>query len=306
MKIFKIMAALPVVLLFAGSSEGAFIYNGQNGAPAPGAFIQVKLQDFEVALLPYDSTTDGPGSASPLPQWSTQDIVQRAIPLGFINTVTGTNSGNSFYPGSTGSIVGDQIYSIFSVTTINSAVGGLQYWLDAPNQHLEGVFYGLTLSSVAGSGAAATLNFTGGNVNLNFNGNVANPFSATTGPWTAGWNGAALANGVGGAGDSLILSAVGVGGISANTATTFVSTLSALNTSTEHFAGVGNGFLTDTLDTTFHFALDGMDSSAFSSPYPGNQSISFQSNFNNQPTGYTPLPWHSRRLRAGRSIARTR
>jgi len=287
MKFLKLFAAVPVVLLLAGNVQAAFVWNGQNGAPAPGQFVQVKLQDYEVALLPYNSTTDGPGSANPLTQWSVQDIVQRAIPLGFINSVTGMNSGNSYYPGSTGSIVGDQLYSIFSVTTINSAVGGQQFWLDAANQHLQGVFYGLTVSSVTGSGGTATYNFTGGNMNLYFNGNVADPFTATTGPWTSGWNGIALANGVGAAGDTLVLSANGVGGVAANTATTLTSTLNALNVSNDHFTGVGNGFLTDTLDNTFHFAIDGVDSSTFSPPYPGNQSIEFQSNFNNQPTGYT-------------------
>ena len=268
--------------LLAGNSQAAFVWNGQNGAPQAGQFVQVKFQDYEVALTPYIPNNPN----DPFPKYSPQDIQARAIPLGFINPA-GTNPDGS-------SVIGDELYSIFSVTSINSAIGGMQFWVDAPNQHLDGVISGTTLSSIAGSGASAVYNFTGGTSTLYFSGSVSNPFSASTGPWTPGWNGVALSNGVGSAGQSLVLSSIGVGGISADPTTTLTATLSALNPATQHFTGVGNGFMTDTLDTIFGFAPDGVDGSTFSPPYPGNQSVSFQTNFNNQPAGYaSPLSFQT-------------
>jgi hypothetical protein len=87
---------------------------------------------------------------------------------------------------------------------------------------------------------------------------------------------------------------VGVGGVAANPATTLTSTTTLLNPGNEHFTGVGVGFLTNTSDAIFGFALDGMDGSTYSSPYPGYQTISFQSNFNNQPAGYaSPLAFQT-------------
>jgi len=290
MKSFRIFLTLAFVPLMAGTLQAGFVWNGQNGAPTVATFIQMKLQDYEVALLPYNSTTDGPGSASPLTQYSTQDIIQRAIPLGLINTSTGLNSGNSFYPGSTGSIIGDQIYSIFQITSINAAVGGQQYWIDAPNQHLVGSFTGLTVSSFNtsnGNPSPGTLNFTGGTANLYFDGNTVTQFNSSTGPFTAGWAGIATSNGVGTGSETNVLSGIGVGGVAADSTISLSSTFSLLNTSTGHLVGNGNGFLTQTLDTVFGFDPDGVDGSTFSPPYPGNQTFSFQSNFNNQPTGYS-------------------
>lgn len=245
------VAALLVTLSSApGTVSGAFSFNGVDGAPAPGEFILIKLQDFEVVL---DKTTAPAGDP------------------------TGAQVLASKQAGGLVNDVGDQLYGTFKITSINDITGTKTYWTPSANQELAGYFYGYTATSV-GAGSPVVDDFSGGTINLFFDSSP--DFSASTGPFTPGWVDIATSNGVGNAGDSLFLSATGVNGITASPTTTLQSTFSALTLVPLRFTGVGDGFLTVTASSLLQFGGDAMDPAGVGNT-PGSQDLKFKSNFDN-------------------------
>jgi uncharacterized repeat protein (TIGR01451 family) len=239
-----------------------FSFNGFSGAPSPGTTILFKLTDSEVALDASTPALNGnPAHDGPI-------VKAHAV------------SGGAL-------AVGDQLYGIFNITTINSRNGFQQFWAASATQAITGEFWGYTAQSVSNAGTSSELvDWSGGNIDMFFN---AGPtYNPTTGPFTAGWSDIATNNGVDGPGQSAFINSLAVGGVVPEpaTSTTLQSTFTSFNGA--HFTGVGDGFMTVTFSSDIAFSGDAFDSSTAGPtfPYPGNQDLSFKSNFDNQPQGF--------------------
>jgi uncharacterized repeat protein (TIGR01451 family) len=240
-----------------------FSFNGFSGAPSPGTTILFKLTDSEVALDSSAPALNGnPAHDGPI-------VKAHAV------------SGGAL-------AVGDQLYGIFNITTINSRNGFQQFWAESATQAITGEFWGYTVQSITNAGTASeVVDWSGGNIDMFFSGSPT--YDTTTGPFTPGWSDIATNNGVDTPSQSAFVDSFAVGGVVPEpaTSTTLQSTFTSFNGA--HFTGVGDGFLTVTYSSSIPFAGDAFDSSTAGPtfPYPGNQDLAFKSNFDNQPEGFT-------------------
>src|SRR5438552_289725 len=103
-----------VVGLGATQANAGFFFNGFSGAPAVGAIIDFKLQDFEVVLdAATPPLTGDPFLDAPI-------VALHKVPGGLIT------------------MPGQQLYGIFNITSIQSPSGSKQYWTQSATQQLAG------------------------------------------------------------------------------------------------------------------------------------------------------------------------
>jgi len=266
------VATIAVVGMGVPQAKAGFSFNGFSGAPAAGAIIDFKLQDFEV-LLDASTPTSGPGAINGDPVHDAPIVAAHKVSGGALTTP------------------GQQLYGIYTITSIQSPDGSKQYWTQSATQQLDGEFYGYTATKVTGAGATGEqASFSGGTIQMFFNSSAT--FNSVPGPFMGAWSNIAVSNGVDAPGQSLFITAAGVGGVNPepDTGTTLASTFNGFTPN--RFTGVGDGFFTVTFSSTLVFQGDAFDSSTSGPvyPYPGNQDFSFKSNFDSRPPGTLPNP----------------
>jgi len=237
--------------------------------PSPGDLLNIKLTDDEVVLNTAALATAGytfsPTSGPP----TTAQIEAPGVLSG--SSVVGT---------------GEQLFGIFEITSIVDQTKGKKIvWQPVPGQSLQGAFWGFSATQTGSPPNGADF-FTGGAAEIFFSGSATNPFDDSTGPSSVGWAGIA-SNGVGSAGQSLVLAALGVTGSSSSTLTATLSS-TFLSGSPTNFTGTGNTFLNITSDSFLPYEANGLASSASAPSLTGTQDLWFQNDFNNTPGNVSP------------------
>jgi len=258
----------------SGAKAATFSFNGFSGAPAPGSMIDFKLQNFEVLLDASTPAFGSPGGLNGDPVHDAPIVTAHQVSGGALTTP------------------GQQLYGILNISSIQSPDGSKQYWTQSATQQLTGEFYGYTVKNVTNAGTSSEVaQFNGGALKMFFSGSPT--FNSIPGPFMGTWTNIAASNGVDAAGQSLFLSALGVGGILPQPPATNIDvSLSSTFTSftATRFTGVGDGFFTITA-SFLPFGADAFDmSTAGAFPYPGSQDLSFKSNFDSRPAGTVPNP----------------
>jgi hypothetical protein len=260
------------------SANAAFSFNGPAGTPPVGAYLDIKLTNFEILLEKWEgSASQAAGNV----RYSDRDILTRKISGGVPTTV------------------GQEIYGIAVVTSIKNNVSGAVYWNPATNQELAFRFYGFELATTAGLPGTST--WTGGSVDMFFD--SVPDYDSSTGPFLntntgagSGWDSVTVAgsnnttahlgiatwNGVGDAGDSVFMNMAAVQGKTATPGETLTTTFNLLSAS--DVEGVGSSFLESLYSAFFLIAKDEFNSQANAATQAGNQDLNLLSNFDNRST----------------------